>query len=149
MFVVYVLIALIVGGLMPIQAGINNRLTTFVNHPLHSAFISFCVGTCCLFFLSLGSRVSYPPIKEMIKIHPSLFLGGILGASFVFCSMVFVGKIGVTPTIAAFITGQLIISLVIDQYGFFGIPISPMNPMKIGGVFCLLFGLFLIIKSKI
>jgi len=44
------------------------------------------------------------------------------------------------------ITGQMIAALFIDQFGFLGVPKSPVDLTRIGGIFCLAVGLKLLLK---
>jgi len=45
------------------------------------------------------------------------------------------------------LTGQLIIAITSSHYGFFNLPIQPINPLKIVGVVLLIVGIVLINKE--
>jgi transporter family-2 protein len=49
--------------------------------------------------------------------------------------------------IGAFITGQLLGSVIIDHYGIFGFQIYPINFSRIVGVILLFAGLLLVVKK--
>ena len=49
----FVILALAAGAALPVQAGINARLATFVGGPLRASMISFAVGTLALALLAL------------------------------------------------------------------------------------------------
>src|SRR5690348_1577080 len=45
MALLYLLLAVVAGGALPFQAGINARLAAFVGGPIRASMISFAVGT--------------------------------------------------------------------------------------------------------
>ena len=141
---IFVIIALLIGGLLPVQGSINSHLSTFLKHPLQAAFVSFFVGTLALFFLNVFLKTEVPAAKELVKIPFYLFFGGLLGAIYVTSAIVLIPKIGITSLLAASIAGQLIISSVIDHFGFFNVPIHPISFGRVAGIALLATGIFLI-----
>lgn len=146
MITVFVIIAVLIGCLMPVQAGINAQLTQALKSPYLSALISFGVGTIALFFLALIQSAPLAEIKKIPTLPPYLLIGGVLGATFVGSSIVFIPKLGATTMMAAFVTGQLLMSIFIDHYGFLGLTPHPVNFIRLGGVVFLFIGLILILK---
>lgn len=146
MLIVLVIIAVLIGCLMPIQAGINAQLTQAIKSPYLSAFISFGTGTIALFILALIQSAPFSELKKVPSLPPYLLVGGVLGATFVGSSIVFIPKLGATTMIAAFVTGQLLMSIVIDHYGFLGLTPHPVNMIRLCGVALLFVGLILILK---
>ncbi len=142
---VLVFIAVLVGTLMPVQGVINSKLAEVLNHPFQSAFISFLVGTLICLIASLATKQSFS-LQGLKQAPLWYFLGGLLGSCFVITSILLIGKIGATILLGSFVTGQLIMSLVIDHYGLFGIPQSPVNSLRLSGVFFLIIGLGMITK---
>ncbi len=143
----FVALAVLIGTLMPVQAGLNAELTRFLKHPYLGAFISLSVGAALVsvFVLINGG---FGDIKRLGQVPPHLYLGGILGAIFVGSSLFFIPKMGATAMIAAFVTGQLIGSLIIDHYGLLGLSPNPVTMTRIFGVILLFAGLFLVIRKN-
>jgi len=139
-----VIIALLIGGLLSVQGSINSHLGAFLKHPLQAAFINFFVGTIVLFALNIVLKTEIPGTKELTKIPAYLFFGGLLGAIYVTSAVVLIPKIGVTSMLAASIAGQLIISSIIDHFGFFDIPVHPISVGRIAGIILLSTGIFFI-----
>jgi len=139
-----VIIALLIGGLLSVQGSINSHLGAFLKHPLQAAFINFFVGTIVLFALNIVLKTEMPGTKELTKIPAYLFFGGLLGAIYVTSAVVLIPKIGVTSMLAASIAGQLIISSIIDHFGFFDIPVHPISVGRIAGIILLSTGIFFI-----
>jgi bacterial/archaeal transporter family-2 protein len=142
-----ILIAVVIGALMPVQASINAELTRFVKHPYLGALISFSVGTMALSLCTLFQGIPLEEIKKLPSASPHLFIGGVLGALFVGSSIFLIPRMGATSMIAAFITGQLIMSVIIDHYGLLGLSSHPLNLTRIMGIFLLFVGLLLVIKK--
>src|SRR5690606_24636615 len=118
----FALVAIVIGTLMPLQAGLNAELTRNLSHPYLGAFVSLVVGAVAMGSILLFTD-GFTNIKKLSLAPPHLFLGGILGAIFVTSSMFLIPKMGATGMIAAFITGQLLGSVIIDHFGFLGVPV--------------------------
>lgn len=142
-----IIAAVLVGLMMPIQAGLNAELTRLLNHPLIGAFISLVVGSIALFCLMLIQGFPFQEIKRIGEVPPVLFFGGILSALFVSSAIFFIPRMGATPMIAALITGQLLMSVIIDHYGLLSLTAYPLNLTRVLGVFLLFAGLFLVVKK--
>ena len=147
MIFILIIMAIILGCLMPVQAGINAELTRLINHPYLGAFISFLIGTLALGFLILLKGIPMTEIKRLTEASPYHFLGGVLGALFVGSSIFLIPKMGATTMIAAFVTGQLLMSVVMDHFGMMGLPVSQVNTSRLIGVFLLFAGLMLVIRK--
>ncbi len=138
--------AILIGCLMPVQAGINAQLTQALKNPFLAAFISFFVGAVALFILSIFQSAPFSELKRLPSFPPYLLLGGVLGALFVGSSIALIPRLGATTMMASFVTGQLIMSLVIDHYGLFGLAQHPLSMVRVAGVGMLFIGLSLILK---
>jgi transporter family-2 protein len=53
MALAFLLLAVVAGGALPFQAGINAQLATFVGGPIRASAISFAVGTVVLVVVAL------------------------------------------------------------------------------------------------
>jgi len=146
---IYILIiaAVLVGGLMPFQAGINAELTRFVRHPFLAAFTSFFIGTAALGLILAIHGTSVQDFRRLLEAPPRLFIGGALGALFVASSIYFIPRMGATAMIAALVTGQLLMSLVIDHFGLLNLPVLPITTTRIVGVILLFAGIFLVVRK--
>jgi transporter family-2 protein len=143
----FVFMAILIGTLMPVQAGLNAELTRFLKHPYLGAFISLSIGAIIVSALVMLNG-GFGEIKRLGQAPPHLYLGGILGAIFVGSSLFFIPKMGATAMISAFVTGQLIGSVIIDHYGLLGLNPNPVGLTRILGVILLFAGLFLVIRKN-
>jgi transporter family-2 protein len=140
----YLLLALIAGAMMPTQAAINNKLAGFVASPISAAFISFLVGTVALFIYMLATGVPVSNITNIKDSPPIAWLGGLLGAFFVTCTVILAPRIGVAMTFSLIVAGQMLITLVLDQFGFQGLPVKEISLARIGGVLLIIAGVVII-----
>jgi transporter family-2 protein len=142
-----ILMAVVIGILMPVQAGLNAELTRHLKHPYMGAFLSLSIGSVMI-FLMIFLNGSYADFKRVTQTPPHLFLGGILGAIFVSSSLYLIPKMGATALICAFMTGQLIGSVLLDHFGLLGLPSYPLSIQRILGIFLLFSGLLLVVRKS-
>lgn len=140
-------LGLIAGLGIPIQAAINTRLgAMFGEQPLMAALVSFSVGALVLLLVSLlfaDWQAVQSGLSHMQLSDWWLWIGGALGAFFVFVSIFLSPTIGVTNMIFLFILGQLIMSMVVDSLGLFGMPIKALHWSKFLGIALMLVGVSL------
>jgi transporter family-2 protein len=114
------LAAIFIGALSTIQSGINTDLGKHIGG-LTAALVSFLVGTITLaiFYLVSGSK----EITGIFKVPHILLIGGFFGALFVYGMIKIIPIIGVSGSIAGVIAGQLILGMIMDHFGWFGLPV--------------------------
>ncbi len=138
-------LAIVAGMMIPFQAGVNVALSRFVGGPSRAAFISFLVGTVALFFVALIATRGFPPVSRAVSEAPWwVWIGGLLGAFYVFGSIVSAPRLGAVTLIAAVFAGQAVASLFIDHYGWVGFPEQAISPTRLAGVALLAGGLALV-----
>lgn len=142
----FIILAILAGMMMPTQAAINNKLANYVESPILSAFISFAVGTLALFLYILATGVSLNNLFSAKNAPLIAWTGGILGAFFVASAVVLVPKIGVALTFSLIIAGQMLITLIIDHFGFLGVPVKEISFIRVLGVTLITIGVVLIRK---
>lgn len=139
----YLLLALAVGTLLPLQAGINATLRTRLASPLQAALVSFAVGTVVLGAATLFTRA--PWRGQRIPGAPWwVWTGGLIGASYVFSAVVLARRLGATQLLAFVVAGQMLSSLVLDHFGIAGFPVHQMSLPRVAGVVLLIAGVALI-----
>jgi len=140
----YLLLALVAGAMMPTQAAINNKLAGYVASPISAAFISFLVGTVGLFVYMVATGT---PLNSLVNIKdapPIAWIGGLLGAFFVASTVILAPRIGVAMTFSLIVAGQMLITLVLDHFGFLGLPVKEISLARVGGVVLIIAGVAMI-----
>ena len=140
------LLALVIGLLLPVQVGINVELARRVASPVTAGLISFTVGTAVLIFCVWAMRISLPSWNTVVAFPSWLWLGGLIGALAVFGGIVAGPRIGLLALVALVLAGQLIASLLLDHYGWLGFPVRELSWGRVTGSALLLASVVLIHK---
>ena len=140
------ILILLVGCLMPIQASVNAKLGTFLKAPLMAALVNFVVGGCILLFVVLGMRTPINLLQAIKEAPFHAWIGGAIGAVYVSSVIFLVPRLGAALSFALIVLGQLTFSLVIDHFGLFGVSVQPINWGRIMGVILVLAGVLAIQK---
>jgi transporter family-2 protein len=140
----FLILAFTAGVFLPLQAGINGQLRTYTGSAVIASFISFLVGTVVLFAIGLALRLPVPSPSGFATAPWWVWIGGFLGAFFVFMTLVLAENLGAAVMVSLIIAGQMIASLVLDHYGLAGYARHPVNPARIIGTILLLSGVLLI-----
>lgn len=143
---VFFLLAILAGMMMPTQASINNKLAGYVESPVLSAFISFAVGTLALFLYILAAGIPLGNLFNAKNAPLIAWTGGVLGAFFVATSILLVPRLGVALTFSLIIAGQMLITLFLDHFGLFGVPVKEISIPRVLGVTLITIGVILIRK---
>lgn len=142
----FVLLAVAAGAVLPVQAALNGKMGKAVGDPVYAAFISFVVGSAGLFVYLLATKTDITTIAGAKSVDWSVWTAGILGGFYVACVIILAPRLGVALTFGLVVTGQLAISLLIDNYGLLGIPVHSINWQRIAGILLIICGVVLIRK---
>lgn len=139
----FLLMALLAGIFMPLQAGINGLLARELSSTLAAATVSFLVGTLGLLLLLLLQResISFGGLRQLQWWH---FAGGLMGAFLVFTAAFAAPRIGALLFMVLVLAGQLGAALVLDHQGWLGFRESPVTSGKILGMLCIILGVWLV-----
>ncbi|MEZ2075049.1 DMT family transporter, partial [Staphylococcus aureus] len=115
----FYIIGVLVGMLIPIQTSVNSRLSLYTKSPFYTSFISFSVGTICLIVLNIFIN------PDVFSLHffsnqtfnYTWFVGGLLGVGYLTGNLLLLPKLGATLTVIATVAGQIIMGVIIDTFG--------------------------------
>ncbi len=99
----FYIIGVLVGMLIPIQTSVNSRLSLYTKSPFYTSFISFSVGTICLIVLNIFIN------PDVFSLHffsnqtfdYTWFVGGLLGVGYLTGNLLLLPKLGATLTVIA------------------------------------------------
>jgi transporter family-2 protein len=139
----YILIAMVAGMLVPMQAGINVRLKQAVGDAATSAMISFAVGTLAL---AVWCGLHRPLVQTVLSARGPwwMWTGGFFGAFFVAATILLAEKVGAGSMLAWIIASQLMGGLLLDHFGAFGFAVREISPIRILGVGLLIVGAIIV-----
>jgi transporter family-2 protein len=138
-----IVLTLLIGAVLPIQAALNGRLMRAFGQPVVGALISFATGTILLLLYAVYTRASFNPAlaQQTSWFH---WLGGLIGAIYVTGIIMLIPRLGAGLAFSLAVSGQLLMSLLMDQFGILGVPVNPVTPAKLLGLAMLVGGVFLI-----
>jgi transporter family-2 protein len=142
---IWIIVALLSGAVLPIQAGLNARMGVAAQNSVYAAAISFVVGTVGLIIYILVTRqtVSIDGLRE-VPIY--FWLGGLLGAFYVTALVLVFPKLGPGLTFGLIVAGQMIVAVVLDHFNVLVAHPTPINLMKLLGIVLVIIGVVIIRK---
>lgn len=147
MYLIYIAIAIVAGAALAIQPGINNMVALRLGNPFLASLLSFVTGSILLFAITIALQVGLPPISKLGDLPWwSWIASGAIGAGAVTTALIVAPRIGASVWIALFIFGQIVLSILLDRFGWFGFPVHPITLGRAIGAFLLVVGVTLIVR---
>ena len=146
-YLFYILIAFLTGTLIPIQASTNASFSKSIGNPIVTALMVFIVGLIGMLIFVLTSGVPWPTRTQLLSAPAHSYLGGIIVATYVLMITLLVPRIGVGTSIALIVTGQIVASVIIDHFGFFGVHVFQINISRVTGLCLLIAGVYLTMRK--
>jgi transporter family-2 protein len=134
------------GCLVGLQAPINSRLGRSVG-TAQAATFSFLVGTVALVLVTSFWKGGLGGLANIDRAPWWALVGGLLGAVYVTIALVAVRTLGASGLTAVVITGQLVISVVIDRFGLVGVARQQIGASRILGLLLLVAGVVLVVRK--
>lgn len=134
-------VAFAAGIAVSFQAAINSQMAAAVGaNSVVAALVSFLCGTCVLAVIAFA-RGGLPDALAALPQQPLWkFSGGLLGAAFIFCTVVLVPRIGILNMVVLVIAGQLLTSMAIDHFGLVNVAMRKVTPMRLAGAAVMIAG---------
>jgi len=137
-------VALGAGTAVSMQFGVNSQLRTVAGGPVAASAISFIVGTVALVALTLVLNSGLPSFGEVSGAPWWIWTGGLLGAFYVFASVILTPRLGAATTVALILTGQVLASIAIDHFGLFRVATQEATPLRLLGALLIVAGVFFV-----
>lgn len=136
-----ILAAMITGAVVPFQAGANATLGRTLGHPLWGTLVSLCVSLVCIVPAMLLAKVQAPTLSNLAQAPRWIWIGGIVGVAYITGALMLAPKLGAAGFITAVIAGQMLASIIIDQWGLVGLPQKPVSWSRLAGLGLIFLGL--------
>jgi transporter family-2 protein len=148
MTTLHIVLMVAAGAAVAAQVAINAQLRVVAASGLWATNISFAVTMAAgLVALGAGALFGRAPVLSMPAFGAApwwIWLGGLGGFAYVFLALVAAHRISGTVVATAGIVGQLCASLLIDHYGWLGMPVQRVSAARLLGLGLLAAGLVLI-----
>ena len=129
---------------LTLQIGMNSKLRTVLQNANTAALVSFLVGTAGLITLLAVTRTPMPARDTLASVPAWAWFGGLMGAFYVAISTVVASQLGTASLLGLALSGQLAMALVVDHFGWLGMPEHPITLTRLVGVALLGVGVWLV-----
>ncbi|KUM52028.1 DMT family transporter [Rheinheimera sp. EpRS3] len=145
MTILMIMLAVIGGATLSVQAALNGRLGSNVG-VFRSAFLTFSVGALVtallIFFFEPRHAVT------LLDVPKWQLLGAMCGVPYIVIMVLAVQRIGTAVATVAVIFGQLTMSVLIDNFGWLGNEAIALSNSRMAAIACLAIALFFIHSSS-
>ncbi len=142
---VYPLI-LVAGALQAWGPPMNGALRGALTNPWLASLVSFLPIVAFLAVVVLCQPRPMPTAEGVAAMPWWAPLGGLVGAFAVVAGLLFVNQVGAGTLAGLTITANILMSLVIDKYGWFGMEVHPLGVGRVIGAVLMVAGIALISK---
>lgn len=140
------LVVIFGGAVLCAQSSINGRLGSEVG-VIESAWLTFVMGTMVSFLIGFFFE---PPYSLNLFTAPRWQLtGAFFGVAYMLTVVFAMPRLGAAATTVAVISGQLLMSLLIDNFGWFNNAVISLDGSRLAALVLLAIALFFIYKSNV
>ena len=141
-----IILALGIGFALSIQTAINSQLREYLYSPLQAALFSFLVGTILLLNLVFFQDSPKPSLSQITQIPWFLWIGGGLGVYAISISIYTAPKLGLLSLSGLIIFAQVVMSMLLDHFGWFSIEKTPIHWQRLLGGVVIFIGVLLTLQ---
>src|ERR1700761_4264078 len=132
------------GALQAWGPPMNGALRGALTNPWLASLVSFLPVIGFLFVLWVCLPTPLPSAAGVAAMPWWAPLGGLIGAFAVIAGLLFVNKVGAGAFAGLTITANILMSLVIDKFGWFGMDVHPLTGWRMLGAALMVGGITLI-----
>ena len=144
-----IILGFLAGVGLPIQTSVNTRLRKKVGSPYNASLVSFVVA---LLFLSalllITGQGLHIPLAQLLNEPAWIWIGGICGLFFLTGNILLFSKLGGVQTVVLPVLGQILMGLIIDNFGLFYSQKTPLSVFRIAGAVMVILGVVLVSMAK-
>jgi len=141
----WIVIVLLAGAFLPLQAGLNNKLGKAIDSPVYASMFSFIVGAIAMILYVILTRQT-ADLKVIPQVPYYVWIAGILGGFYVTIIILAFPKLGPGLTFGLVVAGQMSASIFFEHKNILVAQQSPVSFMKIFGVALIIAGVIVIRK---
>lgn len=145
----FILLGILMGLGLPLQTGINARLTHKLGSPYNASFVSFIIAFIFLLLLVFITEQNYfIPFGELAGEPLWIWMGGVSGVIFLTGNIVLFARLGGVQTVIFPVLGQILMGLIIDNFGLFYAPQTDLTLLRVLGAILVLLGVINVVMAK-
>ena len=139
----FMVVAVVLGAATVVQVMVNTEMRIATSSFVWAAFFQFAVGLLALATAALVMREPFP-LSSLPRSPWWIWTGGLIGASYIFITILLLPRLGAALLFASIIVGQLAGSIIIDHYGWLSAPVHRLSFARVIGAALLVVGAALI-----
>jgi transporter family-2 protein len=145
MKIAWIVIVLLAGAFLPLQAGLNTRLAKSIESPVHASLISFVFGAFAVLLYSVltNQHISWSGFRTA---PAYVWFAGGCGAFTVTAIILAFPRIGPAVTFGLVVLGQMILSVLLDHFNILVAYRHPINLWRVAGIVFIVTGVIIIRK---
>ncbi|MCE3229690.1 MAG: EamA-like transporter family protein [Bacteroidetes bacterium] len=144
---IYLILALITGALIPVQASTNASFSKSIGSPFVTGLMVLTIGLIGMIVFVFSTGTSLPSLMQLKAAPAYSYLGGIIVAMYVVMITILVPRLGVGTSIALIVTGQILFSVIIDHFGLFDTPVRAIDVKRLMGILMMIGGIYFVMKK--
>lgn len=127
------LLAVVMGAAISLYIPMISRSSQIMGSPFMGNVPFFAVALITSIVISLGAGQRPADYARMADVPAWMFVAGVVSALMIIGSSYLIPRIGTGAFFVLMVSGQILLGLVINQFGLLGVPVQPANLMKLGG----------------
>jgi bacterial/archaeal transporter family-2 protein len=139
-----IILTIVAGASVVVQQALNTELRTAISSAAWSGVASYFVGLVAITAFAVALREPLPSAGTIAGSPWWAWSGGAFGAIFISLSILMLPKVGAATFIGLLVTGEMLASLTLDQYGWLGLAQRSIDLPRLIGVALLIAGVVLI-----
>lgn len=142
-----VLLAMLVGAIVPVQTAVNTRFRVSVGSPIAATFLSFAIAVVVSTLIAGAATSMFIPDLSLPAAEPWwIWLGGFMGVMFIAGNIVLFPQLGAVQTVILPILGQVVMGLLADALGLFNSPHVTVGPLRLLGAIVVVLGIAMVLE---
>ena len=141
--VLWGVLAVIVGALIPVQAATNAAMSRVIGSVAITSLALFAIGFVVVAAWAIVIRAPLPSLETLGHVPAYGYFGGFIVASYVIAITFLAPRLGVGNAIRLVVTGQIVAAVTIDHVGAFGAVVQRLTMGRAIGVVLMILGVIL------
>ena len=142
----FFLVALATGAANPLQSGANAELNKQLGTPVWAGIVVYVTGLSGMLLAQLVMREALPNSSRMGAVTWWAWLGGLISIASTMAGLTLAQKLGSGLFTGLSITAAILMSLLLDQFGWAGFRLHPASPARLAGAALMVAGLWLVAR---
>jgi bacterial/archaeal transporter family-2 protein len=137
----------LVGSLLVLQAAANVQLSAALESPFGASTLQLGIAAVALGVLAALAG-SLGAVGRLGEEDPWTVVGGLGSAFYITAGILLFPRLGAVVAVALIIAGQMLASLLLDGFGWLGVPQATPGPVALGGAVAIVAGARLIVRAQ-